>query len=62
MGEKGRLQSNPVQRKPQPAKAIEVNVVEAPSEVAMESPFTVRAVVAEGDGGRVTNSPVAPPS
>lgn len=46
MGEKGRLQSNPVQRKPQPAKAIEVNVVEAPSEVAMESPFTVRAVVA----------------
>ena len=45
MGEAGRLQSNTVQRKLPPARGVEVSLVAAPSEVAMEAPFDVECTV-----------------
>ena len=41
MGEAGRLQTNKVQRKLPPARGVEVSLVSAPPEVALETPFAV---------------------
>lgn len=53
MGEAGRLQSNTVQRKLPPPRGVEVALLAAPSEVAMETPFDVEASVTNTSGGEM---------
>jgi hypothetical protein len=45
MGERGRLQSNTVQRKLPPPRGVEVALLRAPAEVPMETPFELEASV-----------------
>jgi len=45
MGESGQLQSNTVQRKPPSARGVEVYLIEAPSEVDLETPFELSCSV-----------------